>query len=288
MKKLGGKSLKFSSSMGPYIKPPPAVSGDKQSKELLLTQVFAEMLHRDGAKITKVEVNEDDSHGRPDTLMTIDEKELGIQLTKISLNDPLRRINVSESQTNEILNFIPTGINIPKPLNVYIYLNSEDKNSIPSGKLKRKKKLAELIASKIEEQRINLFSEEPDLFGFVIDDPELKKMASSITITPVNSGQHSTFIGRNGIHINYEFDLHDWDESDLNKEIERIIEAKEGGTEDILLIWGDRFELLYQDKAIAEVLQEKFVDTQFKKVYFLAFFDRVDQFLDSWRLTKIK
>ena len=274
--------------MLPYQKPPPALTGDKQSKEFILTMVFAHTLHYNGVKITKIEVNEDDSHGKPDTIMNANGDEIGIQLTKISLNDPLRRINISERQTNEIFNLIPQDIDIPKPINVYIYLNSVNKNAIPKGNLKRKKKLVELIASKIEEERKNIFGDNPEFVGFAVEDSDLKKMASSITINPVNSGYFSPFYGKNGIHINYEFDVHDWDEDDLNKEIERIIKSKKGGTEDLLLIWADRFELLYQDEEVANVLREKFSRTSFKQIYFLTLFDRVDMFMGSWRIRKIK
>ena len=74
----------------------------------------------------------------------------------------------------------------------------------------------------------------------------------------------------------------------MNEEIQRIITAKEDGSEDVLLIWGDRFEMLYQDKQIAEILKEKFLKTAFKEVFFLSLFDRVGLFWDSWRLNKIK
>jgi len=51
-KKLGGKSFKFSSSIAPYQKPPPSLAGDKQSKEFILTMIFAHMLHYNGVKIS--------------------------------------------------------------------------------------------------------------------------------------------------------------------------------------------------------------------------------------------
>lgn len=165
---------------------------------------------------------------------------------------------------------------------------SNNKNAIPKGNLKQKKKLAELIVTKIEEQRENIFGDNPEFFGFAIEDSDLKKLANSITINPVNSGYFSPYQGRNGIHINYEFDTHNWDENDLNNEIARIIKSKEGGEEDLLLIWADRFELLYQDEDVTEVLREKFAETSFKQVYFLVLFDRIDMFMGSWRIRKIK
>ena len=57
--------------------------------------IFSHVLLFNGVKITKIEVNEDDSHGKPDTIIVADNIEKGIQLTKISLNDPLKRINIS-------------------------------------------------------------------------------------------------------------------------------------------------------------------------------------------------
>lgn len=125
-RKLGGKSFKFSGAMAPYQKPPPALTGDKKSKEFILTMIFAHVLYYNGVKITKIEVNEDDSHGKPDTIMVANGDKVGIQLTKISLNDPLRRLNIAESQTSELLNLIPQDIEIPRPINVYIYFSSNN------------------------------------------------------------------------------------------------------------------------------------------------------------------
>ena len=287
-KKLGGKSFKFSSSPLPNQKPPPALSSDKPSREFVLTMIFSHALLFNGIRITKIEVNDDDSHRKPDTKIVVNGIEKGIQLTKISLNDPLRRINIAEKQTNELLNLFPDNIEIKNPINVYIYLNSNNKNAIPKGNLKKKKKLVELISNGIVDNKNRVFGENPEIVYLPINDEELKKLANSITINPINTGHTSLFKGKQGIHINYEFDLHDWDENDLNEEIERIIESKRGGHEDLLLIWGDRFELLYQDIEIANILRKKFSGTEFKEIYFLTLFDRVDMFLDSWKVMKIK
>ena len=287
-KKLGGKSLKFASSPLPYQKPPPALSGDKQRREFILTMVFSHVLLFNNIKISKIEINDDDSHGKPDTKIVVNGIEKGIQLTKISLNDPLRRINIAEKQTNELLNLFPDNIEIEKPINVYINLSSTNKNALPKGNLKKKKKLVELITNGIVANKNKIFGENPEIICLIVDDPELKELAHSIIINPINPGHTSLFKGKQGIHINYEFDLHDWDENDLYKEIERIIDSKTGGYEDILLIWRDRFELLYQDMKIAAILRERFSETKFKEVFFLTIYDRVDMFLDSWKLIKIK
>lgn len=287
-KKLGGKSFKLSSSALPYQKLPPALPSNKQSKEFVLTMIFSHFLLYNGIRITKLEVNEDDSHGKPDTKIVANGIEQGIQLTKISLNDPLRRINVAERQTNELLNLFPDNIEISSPINIYIYLNSKNKNSIPKGNLKKKKKLVDLISKGITNNKDKIFGHNPEIVFLPIEDSELINLANSITINPVNTGHFSTFQGKKGIHINYEFDAHDWDEEDLDEEINRIIETKKGGNEDILLIWADRFELLYQDDKVGDILRNKFSKTEFKEVFFLTLFDRVDMFLNSWKVVKIK
>ena len=286
--KLGGKSFNIASSALPYQKPPPALPSNKQSKEFVLTMIFSHFLLYNGIRITKLEVNEDDSHGKPDTKIVANGIEQGIQLTKISLNDPLRRINVAERQTDELLNLFSDNIEISSPINIYIYLNSKNKNSIPKGNLKKKKKLVDLISKGITNNKDKIFGNNPEIVFLPREDSELKNLANSITINPVNTGDFSTFQGKRGIHINYEFDTHDWDEEDLDEEITRIIESKKGGNEDILLIWADRFELLYQDDKVADVLRNKFYKTEFKEVFFLTLFDRVDRFLDSWKVVKIK
>lgn len=286
--KLGGKSFKFASSQYPYKKAPPALSRDKKTTEFVLSMIFSQILIFNGIKITNIEVNENDNNHRPDTFINADGVKTGIQITKLSLNDPLRRINIAENQTNELLNMFSNDIKLERPINVYIYLNSIDKNNIPKGNFKKKKRLVQFITDKILENKDKIFGSEPDSVYLPIEDEFLKTLATSITLNPIIEGQHSTFIGRNGIHINYEFDIHQWDENDLNEEIQRIIIAKEEGSEDVLLIWGDRFEMLYQDKQITEVLKEKFSKTKFKEVFFLSLFDRVELFWNSWRLNKIK
>jgi hypothetical protein len=286
--KLGGQSFKFASSPLPYVKPPPALPNDKQSKEFLLTMIFSHVLIFNGVKITNIEVNKDDSHGQPDTKIVADGIEKGIQLTKISLNDPLKRINLAERSTNELLILFPDDINLDSPINVYIYLTSKDKNAIPKGNLKQKEKLVELITNGIRDNKTQLFGENPSTVYLAVEDNELNKLANSITIHPVNAGHNTLFKGKNGIHINYEFDTHQWDENDLNKEINRIIESKRKGQADILLIWGDKFELLYQDKRITDILIERFSKTEFKEVFFLTLFDRVDMFWESWKVMNIK
>jgi hypothetical protein len=288
---IGGKSfhsVKFGSSLAPYQKAAPALTGDKQSKEFVLSMIFAQFLFFHGTKTTKIEVNEDDSHGNPDILMVINGKKKGIQLTKISLNDPLRRINIAKKQINELLNLIPQDIELLNPINVSIRLDSSNKNAIPKGTMKQKKELAELIASKIREKRGKIFGENPELISVTVENSNLSNLATSFTINSLPSGHFPTFIGKNGIHISYDFDTHHWDIADLYKEIERIIKSKEGGTEDLLLIWADRFEILYQDEKVAEVLNERFKETSFKQVFFLVLFDRMDMFLGSWSVWKIK
>jgi len=286
--KLGGQSFKFASSPSPHVKPLPALPNDKQSREFILTMIFSHVLIFNGVKITNIEVNKDDSHGKPDTKIVADGIEKGIQLTKISLNDPLRRINIAERNTNELLNLFPDDINLGSPINVYIYLTTKDKNAIPKGYLKQKEKLVELITNGIKDNKDQLFGENPSTVYIAVEDNELIKLANSITIHPIKTGHTSLFNGKNGIHINYEFDTHHWDENDLNKEITRIIESKRKGQADILLIWGDKFELLYQDLRIADILREKFSKTEFQEIFFLTLFDRVDKFWESWKVMKIK
>ncbi|MGI8951098.1 MAG: hypothetical protein ACR2FN_05895 [Chitinophagaceae bacterium] len=239
--KLGGKSFKFASSQFPYEKPPPALRPDKQSKEFVLSMMFSHILFFNGQRITKIELNKDDSDGKPDSKIVINGQEKGIQLRKISLNDPLRRINTAETKTNELVNLISDCIQVEKPINVYIYLDSINKNAIPKGNEKQKKKLAEFICQEISKNKEKLFGEKPEIIYSSIEDNNLKTLANNITLNPINAGHKSFFKGKNLIHINYEFDTHDWSEEDLNFEIGKIIKEKTEGMEDILLIWGDRF-----------------------------------------------
>jgi len=287
-KKLGGKSFKFSGTLSENKNPPPALTGDKQSIEFIVSMILAHTLHYNGVKISKIEVNEDDSNKQPDTIICAGGKDYGVQVTKLSLNDPLTRINASERKTREILELISANIDIPKPINVYIYLAAGSKNELPVGRIKKKKKLAEFIENKIIENKDTLFNDRPDFLSFSLKGTGLEKIATIITINPVNPGHFSPFPGRNGIHINYEFDCHEWSEEDLKNAIERMIKRKEGGKEDVLLIWGDRFEMLYQYDEITNYMIDKFSETSFKHVFFICLDNRIDMFMGSWKVRRIK
>ena len=113
-------------------------------------------------------------------------------------------------------------------------------------------------------------------------------MADTVVFQSVNQGQFSTFPGKDNIFINYEFDNHSWDQNDLNKEIDRIINEKSKGICDTLLIWGEQFELLHQDKEISEIMFEKFQNTKFENVFLLTFSDKPGELFETSKLFPIK
>lgn len=284
---IGGKSFKFSASLNEVEKNIPALPNDKKLREFVLSMIFSQQLIFNGIKISKLHVNADDSDGKPDILTIVDGVDYGIQITKLSLNDPLRRINISEKKTGELLGLIPDDYTVDNLLNVYIYLNAENKNDIPKGNQKQSKILVEEILDCIESNKEKLFINK-EIVLLKIEKSELATLAKAIAIFPVNIGYKSRFTGKNNIHINYEFDLHEWNEDDLNNEIQRILEKKMNSYEDILLIWGDRFELLYQDLKIYDILKQRFYNTRFKNVFFMTLDDRIDSFWESWRLMVVK
>ena len=133
-----------------------------------------------------------------------------------------------------------------------------------------------------------LFLANPPFTVLNCNDENLSKLFDHIIISTVNTGHYSTFNGKEGIHISYEFDNHDWDYDDLLAEIERIKRTKSKYPRNALLIWADRFELLYQDDEVSEILIKEFEDSIFENVFFLTFFNKVGAFLQSWKPYSIK
>lgn len=286
--KIGGKSFKFSSTPFEYKKPPKVLPHNKKDCEFLLSIIFSHFLIFNKIRISKIEVNEDDSNGKPDIKMIISGKEKGVQLTKFSLNEPLRRINTAERIIDELIDLILQIKKIPKLINISIYPPKTENNFLPSGNLKIKKKLAKFIADSIEKNTDKIYGNKSETVFLKIDQQELLKIVSNITLNPIPKNHKSLFRGKENIFINYEFDTHQFDEEDLQNEIKRIIKTKERGKSEILLIWGERFELLYQDEKIVPKLIEKFKNSSFENIFFLTLFDRQDIFLNSWKIYKIK
>jgi|GEM_PF-4105604 len=285
---LGGGSFKFSASAGPYEKPPKALTGGKSQKEFVLAIMWAHHLIFNGIQISSIQLAEDDSHGSSDVIVKINGQTLGVQLTKLTMNDAVKKIEMANYKVDELLTLLPKNFSIPKPVNVYLYLpNAIKTRKLPFTPDTKKEKLIQCIVSEISANHDKLFGPDPEMVHLTFAD-DLHGFAEFATISVVPDGMYSTFKGHNSIHLSYEIDNYSWNVEDLDKEIHRIIDRKATGTHDILLIWGEEFELLYQIEKVGNHIRNAISQSPLKEAHFLTFLDRVDMFLTSSRLQFVK
>lgn len=278
---FGGGSFKFSASAGPYAKPPKALPRGKAQKEFVLAIMWAHQLIFNGVQITCIQLAENDSHGNPDVIVNINGQTKGVQLTKLTMNDAVKNIEVANYKVDELLALIPDRYQIPKPVNVNFYLpNSIKSKKLPFTPEKKKEKLMECVIGEISKSHDKLFGPNPEMVHLPFTD-DLHGLAEFATISAVPEGMYSTFKGPNSIHLSYEIDNYSWTEDDLNKEIQKIIDRKANGNHEILLIWGEQFELLYKHIEVGNYIGNAISQSPLKEVHFLTFLDRVDMFLTS-------
>ena len=145
---LGGKSFKLSS--GPIVGLVSKVlPQNKQESEFLLSMMFAHFMLLNGESILKLECNKDDSHGKADILLVKNGEAKGMQLTKISLNNPLQRKKVADKNSVELVELILKKITPKKPINITLY-PPKAKLMPPAANLKTKEQLALFIANEIK------------------------------------------------------------------------------------------------------------------------------------------
>ncbi len=285
--KIGGSSFKFMSSPLPPEPISKVMPIDKRKAEFALTMLFTQLLLANGDEITKVELNENDENKGADTIIRINGKEKGIQITKLVLNDLLKRKDVGLKRSLKISKLITENFEIDFPLNVFIYPPKLNENEIPKNRAKLDKslvsKIRESIISNLESLRKSI---EP--IFITIEKENLKKIASTISLKPIQKGHHPIFPGQNNIFVNYEIDNNFFAHEEVLKGIETIYKRKNNGKSEFLLIWADRFELLYQDEEIFKLIEKKFSKSSFEEVFFLTFFDRMDLFSKSIRIKKVK
>ncbi len=63
---------------------------------------------------------------------------------------------------------------------------------------------------------------------------------------------------------------------------------KNKGNSELLLIWADEFELVSNERKIAEKFIQKFADSSFEEVYFMTFTNNMVFFINSLQLWPIK
>ncbi len=68
---------------------------------------------------------------------------------------------------------------------------------------------------------------------------------------------------------------------DIDKECKNIYQKKNGGKAEVLLIWADTFEILYDPTTIEQSLKKQFIDSSFEEVVLFTFYNRIDLYLNQ-------
>lgn len=285
--KIGGNSFKFSNSP---VKPqsiPKVMPQDKKKAEFALTMLFTQLLLFKGDTITKIELNENDKDKGADTFIKINGIEKGIQITKLVFNDLLKRKDVGYKKAIKIAELVSRNLEIDFKVNVYIYPRKPYGNEIPINRSKLDNELANKIRNEIIANRDQLKNSSKPVF-ISFDDVSLNKIASQITLNPIPKNHYPLFPGKDNVFVNYEFDTNFFSYEEAVNEIKTLYNRKNRGKSEILLIWADRYEMLYQVDNIFNLIEKQFAKSTFEEVYFLTFFDRMDLYSESINLSRIK
>lgn len=285
--RVGGGSFKFMSSPLPPEPIPKVMPIEKRKSEFAITMLFSQLLLANGYEITKIELNENDENKGADSIIKLNGVDKGIQITKLVLNDLLKRKDVGFKRSLKLSELITEELEIDFKLNVFVYPPNHNKNEIPKNRAKLDKSLASKIKENIEANLERLKNSIEPVF-VEIKKESLKKVASTFSLNPIQKGHHPIFPGQNNVFVNYEMDNNFFTHEEALKEVDTMFQRKNNGKAEFLLIWADKFDLLYQDEKFFTLIQDKFSSSSFEEVFFLTFFDRADLFNKTIKIRKVK
>jgi hypothetical protein len=269
--KGGFGSFKFGYSRGLPSHLAPKLFISKKQEEYFLTSVLSHQLLYNDFAVTGVQVCEDDSNMGADTMITTESGDVGVQVTRFTLTQYNHRKSVAKKRGERIAKEIVALFCPVLPVNVTIHPKEQHKP--PKDKLRHDVWLAKEIAAMIESNWARVKAGE-NFINLPIENETLKPFVDLITLQPIPEGCISNYHGFGNIFVNYEFDNVFFNESDVRNEAEAIFKKKDGGKSDILVIWADRFDILYNPDMIARHLVSAFRATRFKFVIFYSFFNR--------------
>ena len=252
----------------------PKVFTTQKTEEYFVTTLYAHQLLFKGIPTIGVEVCEDDSHKKADTIVKLENgKTIKVQVTRFTLTEYLNRRKVAENKVEKIIKEVNKIKKVDIPVNVTFH-TLKQKNHFPNS-TKIDRALAKLIVETITLKRKEL--EEPGVFiREEIMDNKINQYCPIITLQRIPEGNFSNFYGRDNLFIDMDFDNITFTQKDIDKESQNIFNKKNNGESDVLLIWADSFELLYDIEPFGESLEKQFKETSFEEVYFLKFHNRLD------------
>ncbi len=256
------------------------------AEEFAASHLGTYLMNKENHSVSEWFINPNDKNKGADVIGKIDGITKGIQITQFVLNNYLSRFNQAKKLCLSISEDIARIYNPSIKINVQIFGADKRKDIIPVANSKTFKKLAKIIAEKIEENIKKIINNEDDLI-FPVGDKDLEKITPGFHLQQIPPLHYSSYFGCGNIFIDYGFDDIFIAEGDLQKEAERIYEKKNGGKSEILLIWSETKQLMDKGNEACEILRQVFHQTTFESIYFMSF-DNVKGFQNKIYMIKIK
>jgi hypothetical protein len=272
---FGSFKLGYSRGLPSYMAP--KLFMHKKAEEYFVCSLYAQMLFYNKFPIIGVEVCEDDSDKGADVIIKILNCESKkIQVTRFTLTEYLKRRKIAEKKVDKLIDEILKLINVEFPINIAIDMLSNSFS--PLNNQKTVKLLSKLIADSILNKKAELLSSN-NFINCQVVDKRLKMFTPQITLQSIPKDFNSNFFGRDNIFIDLDFDNISFSKEDIENECLNIYDKKNGGKAEVLLIWADTFEILYNPQYIIERLKFQFEHSTFKEVLFFNFYNRLDLYL---------
>lgn len=267
-------SFKFPYSRGLPSYMAPKVFTTQKTEEYFVTTLYAQHLLYNRIPTIGVEVCEDDSNKKADSIVKLENgKIIKVQVTRFTLTEYLNRRKIAENKVEKIIKEINKIKKIDIPVNITFNAHKYTKLLPNSSKIYRA--VAKLIVETISMKKNEL--EKPGVFiNEVVNDENLKEYLPLITLQRIPPGNYSNYFGRDNVFIDLDFNNITFTQKDIDEESLNIFNKKNNGEAEVLLIWADTFETLYDIKPFGESLEKQFEKSSFEEVYFLKFYNRLE------------
>lgn len=250
----------------------------KKEEEWFLTALYAKFLRQEyGCKVFNWHNSVDDSNKGPDAILSCEKGEISIQVTRFILTEYLTRRVVSKRLVNKLVDNILSKIRLKKPLNITI--DPPNRDVITTCEPKIIEALSNEIIKVVKENYASL--NQIGFFLHHVRNFSLKKYAYSFGIELIPDGLNSSFYGRDNLYINYDFDNVGYDEQDIQDAVTNMYNKKNNGKAEVLLIWIDKIEIVFDFQAIVDSLRSRFKESSFKEVLLFVFHNRIDTFFNE-------
>lgn len=273
--KNGSFKIPYSYGLPSYMAP--KVFTTQKTEEYLITTLFAQHLLYNQIPVIGVEVCKDDSNKKADSIVKLEnDKLVEIQVTRFTLTEYLNRRKIAENKVEKIIREINKIKKIDIPVNITFSAHKYSKLLPNSNKIYSAvaRFIVETISSKKNElEKSGIFINE------VVNDKKLKEFIPFITLQRLPERSYSNFYGRDNVFIDLDFDNVTFTKSDVEKECLNIFNKKNNGNANVLLIWADSFEILYDGSPIGEILEIQFKNSSFDEVYFFKFHSRLNLYI---------